>query len=159
MSNKEEPELSFREISKWFHLSLKDAAEKCNTSQSTLKRRCRKLNIKQWPFRKVSKKVFFINSCQIQTLTHKVPGNLQNASQLVSLILQYLSQSPEAVNRFAGMTLHCLGFIQKKIKIFHIVQWNTFNNSYNKIMRRRLYQRQHLGHLLKQKLLKQTNNK
>lgn len=60
-----EDDLTFEVIAQQFHLPLRQAAEALGTSQSTLKRRCRKVNIKQWPFRKVTT-IFCIDLIEIK---------------------------------------------------------------------------------------------
>lgn len=76
----DENDLPFSKIAEKFNMSLKSAAKEFGISKSSLKRRCRKQNIKQWPFRKV-KYYFFI-----------WPSSLDGD----------FTQCPENVNKFTG---------------------------------------------------------
>lgn len=51
--DEDEGDFPFEKIAEKFNVSLKRAAKEFGLSKSSLKRRCRKCNIKQWPFRKV----------------------------------------------------------------------------------------------------------
>ncbi|XP_028060864.1 protein RKD3-like [Camellia sinensis] len=54
-SGKKEDSLSREILEQHFHLTCLDAASKLNFSESTLKHRCRKLDISRWPSRKRNK--------------------------------------------------------------------------------------------------------
>ncbi|CAI7877256.1 unnamed protein product [Closterium sp. NIES-54] len=41
------------DVSPFFHLPIEEAARELGVCSSALKRRCRRLGIKRWPFRKV----------------------------------------------------------------------------------------------------------
>lgn len=45
--------ITFEKVQQYFNLPIKEAADKLLISVSFLKRRCRKLNINKWPFRKI----------------------------------------------------------------------------------------------------------
>ena len=49
--------IKYNEISKFFNMTLTNAAEKLNMSKSLLKRLCRENGITKWPFRKRRKKL------------------------------------------------------------------------------------------------------
>lgn len=49
-----EDKLTFAMISTKFHLPLQQAASEFGLSKSSLQRRCRRVGVKQWPFRKVT---------------------------------------------------------------------------------------------------------
>lgn len=47
-------EITFEEISKFFHLKAEDAADKLGIGQTVLKKICRRHGISRWPFRRVA---------------------------------------------------------------------------------------------------------
>lgn len=53
LHEEEEDDLTFEIIAQKFDKSLSQAAKEFNMCTSTLKRKCRHVNIMQWPFRKV----------------------------------------------------------------------------------------------------------
>eukprot|EP00850_Spirogloea_muscicola_P025932 SM004872S16483 [mRNA] locus=s4872:96:631:+ [translate_table: standard] len=44
---------TLEQVSPYFHLPIEEAARELGVCSSALKRRCRRLGIKRWPFRKV----------------------------------------------------------------------------------------------------------
>lgn len=44
---------TLEDVSPFFHLPIEEAAKELGVCSSALKRRCRRLGIKRWPFRKV----------------------------------------------------------------------------------------------------------
>lgn len=53
-NNEQEYGLTFKDLAAKFDISLKQAAKEFGMSVSMLKKKCRSLNVKQWPYRKVS---------------------------------------------------------------------------------------------------------
>lgn len=64
-----ETDLSMEKISKFFHLSINDAATELGIGVTTLRYKCRRVGIKRWPNRKLNSLENTINNIQVMSIT------------------------------------------------------------------------------------------
>ncbi|WOH06659.1 hypothetical protein DCAR_0626087 [Daucus carota subsp. sativus] len=73
--------LELDEIRKHFNLPLTEAAKKLNVGPTVLKKRCRELNIKRWPHRKIKSLQCLINNIKEMGMTNKKEIEMLEESQ------------------------------------------------------------------------------
>ncbi|PNT69647.1 protein RKD1 [Brachypodium distachyon] len=86
-SQREKPSLRLEQVSQYFCMPLKQAAEELKVGQTTLKRSCRELRILRWPHRKVK---------SLQTLIENVQelekDDVLGRSEKIRAVVQILQQ-------------------------------------------------------------------
>jgi DNA-binding MurR/RpiR family transcriptional regulator len=81
--------LTFAHVSKTFHLPIQQAAKELGMSKSALQKRCRKIGVKQWPYRKIA------------AVMRSKPNYTKED---IDKILIYLRKCPDSLNSFISMT-------------------------------------------------------
>ena len=82
------PELSFQEISQYFHLPISQAAKELKVCETLLKKICRVNGIKRWPHRKIRSIDTMINLLEFRLQSEKLSEKEKNRmrNEIVDLI-------------------------------------------------------------------------
>jgi len=72
------PELSFQEISQYFHLPISQAAKELKVCETLLKKICRVNSIKRWPHRKIRSIDTMINLLEFRLQSEKLSEKEKN---------------------------------------------------------------------------------
>uniref|UniRef100_A0A0E0K568 RWP-RK domain-containing protein n=1 Tax=Oryza punctata TaxID=4537 RepID=A0A0E0K568_ORYPU len=93
----EKKPLTFKLVSQYFCMPIKQAAQELNVGLTLLKRRCRVLGIPRWPHRKVKSLETLIKNVQeLGMETGQDENKIMNAVEMLQQTKKLIEQSPDA---------------------------------------------------------------